>query len=511
MLPSQLLRARVRGSRLYLLWAKGTEVELELARELIEAFKQGRRLSEIHEQVEEIEEMYELAGIDFKLVRGLAILLERASEFERPSTRVDPERAREVVYRLVNAKYGGFVMEELRDRVLEEAASELGLSKEDLEETLWADTEEAQVLVRPPPYEPGDLLKRYNLSLLQTALFRALSMTVTTRASGGEVKRMLRSLKRLRLMYMADQGHGVIIKVSGPASVLKMTTRYGTSLAKLIPYVVSMSHWEIQTIISRKKGRPALLRVCSRERDLFPEIEWQEPTYDSVLEKSFASIAEAGGWKVVREPEPLISGRSIVIPDFLLEKGSAKLYVEVMGFWTPEYVEKKLKKLTHLRELMLVVAKKDLLCSKIEKIPKDLFLIEGSKIDKVSLLRKLDELERRALSKEFKVTDGDLEGLVVSLRGLARSRGLTLNQLKQILSLREYAVLGDYAVRRDLVNSFREMELPKSVKDLKSLLRSHGLPEDLAIPLASELGYEVIWRGLDEDDAEIAPKNRTSG
>ncbi len=507
MLPQQLLRVRIRGSSLRPLWARGSGPELELARELIEAFGTGKRLSEIHARVEELEEIYDLMGADYKLVRGLALILERESEFRRPETVIEPERARDAVFRLVNIRYGGFVPMELRDRALDEAARELGISKVELEESLWADSDDHQVLASPPDLQPEELLRRYNLSLLQTALFRAVSMRVETRAAGWEVKDLLRRLRWLGLMYTAersDPGGELVLEISGPASVLKMTTRYGTSLAKLVPSIVSLSHWRIEATVIRGR-RKLSLRVDSRMRDLFPEPEAEEPSYDSFLERRFASIAQAGGWRVIREPEPLIAGRSVLIPDFLLQKGPVKVYVEVMGFWTPEYVERKLRKLSELREPILIVARRDLLCSRAVDLPesKEVLYVEGG-MDKVTLLRKLDEIEAREIA-EMRLRDVDLSGRVVDLRVMARERGMRLDQLKRVLSTENYRLIGDYAVRLDVLNHLGKIRFPRRVRELKALLRDEDLPEDMAIPLASALGYRVVWHGLDEDEAELYP------
>ncbi len=504
MLPSQLLRVRISKGIIYPIWARGSDEELQLARDLIRVFKAGVKLSEIQERVEEIEEIYESTGIDYKLVRGLTILLERTSRFKRPNTIVEPERAREVVFRLVNIKYGGFVPEELRDDALNEATKELGIEREELEKSLWADSDKLQVLVGGLNYSPENLLKEYNLSLLQTALFKALDLRIEAKVSGWEIKNLLRSLKRFGLMYAAEKKEGkIIVEVSGPVSILKMTTRYGTSIARLIPYVVLMSHWKIRSKISRNR-RILTLLVDSKFRYLFPSKEPSEPKYDSSLERRFASIAEAGGWKAIREPEPLVVGKSIMIPDFLLLKGAAKIYVEIMGFWTPEYVEKKIRKLSLLKESMLILARKDLLCSRIESIPKDIFYIEGNRIDRVALFKKLKELEEKLISSIAKISDDELKGTVVDLRKLAKAEGFTLDQLKKAISLKEYIISGDHAVKQDLINLFREKNIPRKVKDFKSMLRSVNLPEEAAIPLALALGYKIIWHGLDEDEAEIS-------
>lgn len=85
--------------------------------------------------------------------------------------------------------------------------------------------------------------------------------------------------------------------------------------------------------------------------------------YDSGIEQSFAEAFAAleraqatDGWQLEREPEPLLlpggpgeSSAGIVIPDFALTRGKRRVYIEILGFWTPSYRERKLQKLQQLR------------------------------------------------------------------------------------------------------------------------------------------------------------------
>jgi predicted nuclease of restriction endonuclease-like RecB superfamily len=90
--------------------------------------------------------------------------------------------------------------------------------------------------------------------------------------------------------------------------------------------------------------------------------------YDSNIEQSFAeafyALANsdgADGWRLEREPEPLLlthpstettlstTLQSIFIPDFALTRGSLRIYVEILGFWTPAYRERKIAKLQLLK------------------------------------------------------------------------------------------------------------------------------------------------------------------
>ncbi len=81
------------------------------------------------------------------------------------------------------------------------------------------------------------------------------------------------------------------------------------------------------------------------------------PSFDSSLESRLAeewtSLARervTAGWRLEREPEPLLAGDVILIPDFALSRGGQRVFLEIAGYWRPEYRERKLRKLTALRE-----------------------------------------------------------------------------------------------------------------------------------------------------------------
>ena len=84
--------------------------------------------------------------------------------------------------------------------------------------------------------------------------------------------------------------------------------------------------------------------------------------YDSGVEQlfaeAFASLARsnaADGWLLEREPEPLLlpahgsASQAIFIPDFALARDRHRLYLEILGFWTPSYRERKVQKLQQLK------------------------------------------------------------------------------------------------------------------------------------------------------------------
>ncbi|MFN8557565.1 MAG: DUF790 family protein [Dehalococcoidia bacterium] len=70
--------------------------------------------------------------------------------------------------------------------------------------------------------------------------------------------------------------------------------------------------------------------------------------FDSAVEarlaREFAALRRQGralGWRLVREPAPLMAGGRVLILDFALVRGDLRVFVEVVGFWTPGYVSRK--------------------------------------------------------------------------------------------------------------------------------------------------------------------------
>jgi predicted nuclease of restriction endonuclease-like RecB superfamily len=79
------------------------------------------------------------------------------------------------------------------------------------------------------------------------------------------------------------------------------------------------------------------------------ESETAEIGFDSAIEKEFYQLGFAG-WNVQREPTVLQAGKYAFIPDFSLERNDTRIYVEIIGFWTPEYLKHKIQKLNQLQE-----------------------------------------------------------------------------------------------------------------------------------------------------------------
>ncbi len=159
MLATEHIRVRRRKGTMKPIYA--SEEELGLAKTLIsvhlDAVEKTRR--ELKESISDCEEL----GYDYKLVRGLASLLEERCAFESRAVLL-PLKAREAVF----GEAGRTVVatEEKRNRVMANAAFRLGISTLELEQSLYADLDDEQTLSGFEDPEPLDLLKEYNFALV---------------------------------------------------------------------------------------------------------------------------------------------------------------------------------------------------------------------------------------------------------------------------------------------------------------------------------------------------------
>jgi hypothetical protein len=86
----------------------------------------------------------------------------------------------------------------------------------------------------------------------------------------------------------------------------------------------------------------------------------QPRAYDSRLEERFArDFARANlDWDLVREPEPVEAGGVLVFPDFAVvhRRDTLKRFLlEIVGFWTPDYLREKLGRLRAMPRMPLVL------------------------------------------------------------------------------------------------------------------------------------------------------------
>ncbi|WP_266079798.1 DUF790 family protein [Haladaptatus caseinilyticus] len=432
---------------------------------------------------------------DFKLVRGFAKLLERESTFE-PQAPVPPERARNVAFE--EAEAVGVTCDADRETALRRAGDRLDASPEDIERSLYADLEERQILTNfDSRWNPDELVSQYNLSLAQTALFDATELRVRS----ADPKALVSAVKRLRLMYeIRKTSDGREVVVTGPDALFRATRRYGTRFARLLRTVVKADEWHLTATID-DHGTERELTLSDADPLNGPGTDpVSELAFDSEVEREFATRFDALGldWNLVREPEPLEAGSRVMIPDFAFDYRHAdfRVFFEIMGFWTPEYVEKKLSQLDTVADELLVAVDESLGVGEAITARDHKAIPYSDRIrvkDVRDALRRYEEelvAESRASLPDEIVPEAD----VVSLADLAADHGVSEDAIEDT-AFPEHERVGRTLIRPGVLDELADgIEDGMGYSEVGNLLSDAEIDDASAV--LSRLGYTVEWEGL---------------
>lgn len=302
---------------------------------------------------------------DVRRLAGLSKALLDACRFRAEPGAERSEEIREVVYRARGRRWPPVPGDE--DRPYEDAARELGLEPADVRRMMHADRPASYPLVRAPRLDGAGLLRRYNLELARGVLLDAESLML--RARGGW-KGVFRTLKLARLMARVEREgrRSYRVEVTGPAaSWVARPQRYGVRLARALPALLAAPGARIEARVHHD-GRvlPYHLDVADhpglrarRRRGARHDSRWEEDLARVLREKIGE---ERAGWTLVREDAPIpLAGDRVFLPDFTLRhRDGREALVELVGFWTPEYLEEKVVKVREagLENLVLVVSRR---------------------------------------------------------------------------------------------------------------------------------------------------------
>jgi hypothetical protein len=296
---------------------------------------------------------FEGDSTDYRVKRGLAYILKSSfCTFEVVSP-LEPQMLRERVFSLAAKSVSSrestqVTLSKIADELTQELEREVLL--EQVRNGLYADLSENKILtVFDAPTAP-DLLNRYNLSQVQGVFYKASQLVLNAhRNVPGEYKLLFRYLKLFQLMaYIeGDADHGFTITIDGPTSLFNPSTRYGLAIAKLIPALLHVTKWSLSSILQTrdaytnawKTGRFTLNSECGLVSHYPPG-----KPYDSMLEASFADKWDAlkSGWALEREVDLIPIPGSVMIPDFRLVHSDGRTFLlEIVGYWRPEYLQKK--------------------------------------------------------------------------------------------------------------------------------------------------------------------------
>jgi uncharacterized protein len=610
MLPTELLRVRISGKVNQIrpvFYAYEKDNELFLPSRIIKMFEEMAENELSKANVDENLSKLEAKQTDYKLVRGICHLLEQRCVYASPSkifsdstnSNTSAIYLRRKIFE-ESSRTGYPVTENERKHILEKVASKNNLTIDELEVAMWNDLDRNKYLKNFDSLSPLQLVAWYNISILQTLLLNCVKLVFSV-YGGFNWKKILRKIKQLGLMYFlyyesnlksesnnrtknqdvilnGENGKRVICTVDGPLSIVRLTDRYGAAMAKLIPLIIQTEMWSIDATILRKSvsGVKKTYRFQLSQKDkalpLFDASNTHfrpEPNsegtlsfnkndmynFDSNVERKFMDkfLEFSIGWKLTREPDPLIlSDGKGFIPDFVFEKYGIKVYLEIVGFWTKEYLKRKLEKIKDLLTInsacspctdLLIAANMDNYISengdkiRIDSVfsnliaRKHLILYKKDQIPLGPIIKYLKDIDSKIIDdisinlhqmiiKEIENIIGDKQNKVIFLKEISDKLNIPVesvlkttrnlqsnndNSTKVITNrLKEFLLVDNYIISNNKINELLpELDKIKKLQDAINFLAKNNIPDECITLLIPKMGFDIVWNGIDSNNALI--------
>lgn len=273
--------------------------------------------------------------------RQLAIYVLNREFRSEVGSRVSPRKLRKALF---EAAAPGF---DSRESVMISVAATNTMDTTELEASLFSDLpSERRVAAPVSELSASEIALRANSLLVQGFLGRALSVRIELE---GNARAVVRQAKLRGLICQAkaeDPERKMSLIISGPFALFRRTLLYGRSLGELVPPLIWCHQFRLtaKCVLAEKEH----LLVVSSGDPIFPSKAPRE--FDSKVEEVFAKQFQkiAPDWDLIREPKPVTSSETLIFPDFLLRSRKDpqnSWLLEIIGFWTTDYLQKKLQRL----------------------------------------------------------------------------------------------------------------------------------------------------------------------
>ena len=409
MLTADLARSRTTEREVTPLFIDPADEQYrKTARELLDLFEVhlGEPQGELEDTIDELT----VADTDYKIVQGLAKLIRDECAFEAVAP-AEPREIRRRLFERANEQYPIVRQPTLKEDtrkldVYSAVADELGLTLEESYREMYADLEANKRLVTlgtrtadayrtssddesgtsttqltgTDDEEYADtkltvdwLLHRYNLALAQAVLYDATELHVCVWDHFGTVFSYVKLFGLMHRIYPIDAdgnrvqstnaAAGYEAVLDGPASLFRKSRKYGIRMANFLPALPHCNRWELDAEILVDEAADETRQFTLDHTAGLETYYSGGQRFDSDVERTLASKWKRATteWKLVREGDVLDLGPEVMLPDFALEHPDGRRAIlEIVGFWTPEYLSEKVEKIrtAEVDDLVLAVSER---------------------------------------------------------------------------------------------------------------------------------------------------------
>jgi predicted nuclease of restriction endonuclease-like RecB superfamily len=273
--------------------------------------------------------------------QGFAKLLEDRCEFEVASD-IAPEQIREHVFK-ASAEYRAEAIKAGkpfdRTAVLEQVATEMAITPEQVDVGLFADLKDEQKVIKFDDTTAEWLVRRYNVALAQAVLLRCTEMEVKVWGeTPARFRQLFRAVKFHRLICTIrnDGGNGYSLRLDGPLSLFSSTQKYGLQLALFLPALLHCRAFDLKATVrwgADRKEKQFTLSGTDGLQSHLPDFGMYVPREVTMFEDNFKN--GVSDWLISSDPMPMPVDGMTWVPDFKLTHTPTgkEVFVEMIGFW----------------------------------------------------------------------------------------------------------------------------------------------------------------------------------
>ena len=245
---------------------------------------------------------------------------------------------------------------------------------------LYADYPEFHRLTAfPAGYDAPALRADYDLAQAQALLYDAVQVTVE---ATGDLKHIVQYARLSRLLHRIERRRagGYRLTFDGPNTVLRRTRAYGVDFARFLAALVQARGWRMEAAVLLRRGwRPVTFALTNADglRSHVPAPALFDSKIEEMLARKFG--ASRDGWRLEREAAILEAGEALLVPDFVFRhEDGIEVALEIVGYWTPEYLAEKMAKLERVRGTNLIVAVRKAMALRAGHLPAEVLPFASS-------------------------------------------------------------------------------------------------------------------------------------
>ncbi len=467
---------------------------------------------------------------------NIADFLSKSEKIKTPIINLTPQQIRGKIFDLANKSSKGFVSLEKRIDLVAEIEKELNIPKNKLDELLYIDTDSEQILIKNNDVEPIQLICYFNYDTIETILCFALNLQIIMKKLPGYLAKNLVFISKKNYVFtditLSEEGYQ--ISIEPPLELYRDTSSWGRNISNVATYILrTILREEIPFQLKaavRPRKRRASFTLSSEYLPLLPSFKKSEdeefkPEIDSKVESKFLKTwRNYKGWKAKPEPEAIIAGKKMYVPDFLLQRGEKEVYLEIVGYYTMKYIQKKKMQMKELSRLGIPIIY--LIDESIESNFSDVkgvvtTIFSGTDIPNNEVARLLEEKytdyeERLPILKErvevlcYEINDKlqlmtiqRVQQRLETYTTEEASKALTEKDISNLLKENKILFLSSFGlVKEDVVKEVQTFMETIDTISLSKLKEEFLDYKEALIIICQHLGHNVNWKSI--NDIEIS-------